>query len=156
MKSQYQCIDFGWHLKKIYTLEYYKNPLQSCWRQNIEHLLQRLKSILQPSKTSETQSQSIAVSICTWFLKCQFGSLLQSQKKIQFRNKLDFLLSSNLIFTACVACKNQFRNQIDFFKFLNLIFRNWKKIEWHLIFQKSSGNRQGDWLYKYIFKFDIN
>ena len=28
------------------------------------------------------------------------------------RNKLDFLSSSNLIFTACVACKNQFRNQI--------------------------------------------
>ena len=26
----YQCIDFGWHLKKFYTLEYYKNPLQSC------------------------------------------------------------------------------------------------------------------------------
>ena len=24
-----------------------------------------------------------------------------------------------------------------------MIFRNWKKIEWHLIFQKSSGDRQG-------------
>ena len=25
-----------------------------------------------------------------------------------------------------------------------MIFRNWKKIEWHLIFQKSSGDRQGE------------
>ena len=55
----------------------------------------------------------------------------------------DFFSSSNLIFTACVACKNQFSNQIDF---LNLIFWNWKKIKWHLIFQKSSGDRQGDCL----------
>ncbi len=41
----------------------------------------------------------VAVSICTWFLKYQFGSLLQTQKN-QFRNKLDFLLSLNFIFTA--------------------------------------------------------
>ena len=30
------------------------------------------------------------------------------------------------------------------FKFLKWIFRNWKNIEWHSIFQKSSGDRQGD------------
>ena len=39
------------------------------------------------------------------------------EKKDQFRNKLDFLLSSNLIFIARVACKNQLRNQIDFLSF---------------------------------------
>ena len=40
-----------------------------------------------------------------------------NSKKNRVRNKLDFLLSSNLIFTACVACKNQFRNQINFLFF---------------------------------------
>ena len=35
-------------------------------------------------------------------------------KKDLFWIKLDFFSSLNLIFTACVACKNQFRNQIDF------------------------------------------
>jgi len=54
------------------------------------------------------------VSICAWFLKCQFGSLLQTRKKNRFRIKLDFFSSLNLIFTAYVAYKNQFRNQIDF------------------------------------------
>ena len=59
---------------------------------------------------------------------------------MDFESNLIFFLSSNLIFTACVACKNPFQNQID--------FSNWyleieKKIEWHSIFQKSSGDRQG-------------
>ena len=35
----------------------------------------------------------------------------QTRKKNWFRNKPDFLLSSNLIFTACVACKNQVRTR---------------------------------------------
>ena len=78
-----------------------------------------------------------------WNIKCHsIFFQFQTQKKNRFQNKLDFLSSFNLIFTACVACKNQFRNQIDFLNFLNLIFRNWKKIVWHLIFQKSSGDRQ--------------
>ena len=54
---------------------------------------------------------TFAVSICAWFLKCQFGSLLQTWKKNWFRIKLDFFSSSNLIFTACVACKNQVRTR---------------------------------------------
>ena len=61
--------------------------------------------------------KTFVVSICAWFLKYQFGSLLQTQKKNRFGIKLDFFSSSNLIFTACVACKNQFRNQIDFLTF---------------------------------------
>jgi hypothetical protein len=40
-----------------------------------------------------------------------------------------------------------------FFDFLNLIFWNWKKIEWHSIFQKSSGDRQGD---KYLVKMHVH
>ena len=36
---------------------------------------------------------------------------ISNSKKNRFRNKLDFLLSSHLIFTACVACKNQVRTR---------------------------------------------
>ena len=61
-----------------------------------------------------------AVSICAWFLKCQFGSLLQTWKKSSLKQTWFFLSSSNLTFTACVAFKNQFRNQINFF-----IFSSW-------------------------------
>ena len=66
---------------------------------------------------------------------------ISNSKKNWFRNKLDFLSSSNLIFTACVACKNQ---KIEFVS-KSIFFRvwNWEKIEWHSIFQKSSGDRQG-------------
>ena len=32
----------------------------------------------------------LTVSICAWFLKCQFGSLLQTQKKINFESNLIF------------------------------------------------------------------
>ena len=53
-----------------------------------------------------------------WNIECHWIFFqFQTRKKFRFRNKLDFLLSSNLIFTACVACKNQFRNQIDFLIF---------------------------------------
>jgi hypothetical protein len=52
------------------------------------------------------------------FLKNQFG-------KIKF-DELDFLSISNLIFTACVACKNQFRNPVCRTDFYNLIFQKIK------------------------------
>jgi hypothetical protein len=53
--------------------------------------------------------------ICTWFLKNQFG-------KIKY-DKLDFKSILNLIFTACVACKNQFQNL--FLQAKNPVFRTW-------------------------------
>ena len=53
--------------------------------------------------------------ICTWFLKNQSG-------KIKFV-KMDFQSILNLIFTACVSCKNQFRNQ--FLQAKNPVHRNW-------------------------------
>ena len=34
--------------------------------------------------------QTYAVSICAWFLKCQFGSLLQTRKKIDSESNLIF------------------------------------------------------------------
>ena len=59
------------------------------------------------------------MSICDLW-NVNLGVYYKLKKKNRVRNKLDFLSSSNLIFTACVACKNQFRNQIDV-----LIFWTW-------------------------------
>ena len=52
------------------------------------------------------------VYLCLIF-EMSIWKFITNSKKNQFRIKLDFFSSSNLIFTACVACKNQFRNQID-------------------------------------------
>ena len=82
----------------------------------------------------------VTVSICAWFLKCQFGSLLQTQKKTNNQSSL------NLIFAGYTGSKNQVRTRPKI-KFVSksIFFRvwNWKKFEWHSIFQKSSGDRQG-------------
>ena len=56
------------------------------------------------------------VYLCLIF-EMSIWDFITNSKKNQFRIKLDFFSSSNLIFTACVACKNQFRNQIDFLTF---------------------------------------
>ena len=50
------------------------------------------------------------------FWNVNLGVYYKLEKK-WISNQIWFFLSSNLIFTACVACKNQFRNQIDFFIF---------------------------------------
>ena len=94
--------------------------------------------LLLPFRTS-------AVSICTWFLKCQFGSLLQTRKKNQFHIKLDFFFEFELDFYCLCSLQKSISKSNWFLNFLNLIFRNWKKIKWHSIFQKSSGDRQGAW-----------
>ena len=56
---------------------------------------------------------TLPLSISTWFSKYRvsldFFSISNSKKKSI--SKLDFLSSSNLIFTACVACKNQVRTR---------------------------------------------
>ena len=46
---------------------------------------------------------SCTLSICTWFLKNRVWNLFSKIKLVE----VDFLFISNLIFTACVACKNQ-------------------------------------------------
>ena len=54
-----------------------------------------------------------------------------------------------MTFTACVACKLTSKSNW-FSNFLDLIFRNWTKIEWHSIFQKSSGDKKGVWQFTWI------
>ena len=87
---------------------------------------------------------SLPLSISTWFLKCQFGSLLQTQKKKLILNQTWFFFEFELDFYCLCSLQKSISKSNWFFDFLNLIFRNWKKIEWHSIFQKSSGDRQGD------------
>ena len=55
------------------------------------------------------------VYLCLIF-EMSIWKFITNSKKIRFRNKLDFLLSSNLIFTACVSCKNQVwtRQKLEF------------------------------------------
>ena len=92
----------------------------ATWRENVKlwiHVIWRLVftnffMMYSSACARLAKSQPFDVSIFTWFLKCQFGSLLQTQKKIYFESNL-IILSLNLIFTVYVAYKNKFRNQID-------------------------------------------
>ena len=65
---------------------------------------------------------SCTLSICTWFLKNRVWNLFSKIKLVE----VDFLFISNLIFTACVACKNQVQNKPNI-KFVQLDF--WKKFQ---------------------------
>ena len=66
---------------------------------------------------------TIAVSICAWFLKCQFGSLLQTRKKIDYETNSIFCWVRTWFLQATQAVKIKFelekKNQvwieIDFF-----------------------------------------
>ena len=92
---------------------------------------------------SKQTKQALTVSICAWFLKCQFGSLLQTRKKKSISNQTWFFFEFELDFYCLCSLQKSISKSNWFLNFLNLIFRNWKKIEWHSIFQKSSGDRQG-------------
>ena len=63
-----------------------------------------------------------AVSICAWFLKCQFGSLLQNWKKNRFRIKLDFFFEFELDFYCLCSLQKSISKSNCFFDFLHLIF----------------------------------
>ena len=55
-----------------------------------------------------------------------------------------FFVEFELDFYCLCSLQKSISKSNWFFSFLNLIFWNWKKIEWHSIFQKSSGDRQGE------------
>ena len=55
-----------------------------------------------------------------------------------------FFFEFELDFYCLCSLQKSISKSNWFFSFLNLIFWNWKKIEWHSISQKSSGDRQGD------------
>ena len=58
--------------------------------------------------------------------------------------EIDFFFEFELDFYCLCSLQKSISKWNWFFDFLNLIFPNWKKIKWHLIFQKSSRDRQGE------------
>ena len=89
------------------------------------------------------------MSICAWFLKCQFGSFLQTRKKSSLKQTW-FFLSFKLDFYCLWSLQKSISKSNWFFNFFHLIFRNWKKIKWNSIFQKSSGDIQGVSIVRFI------
>ena len=67
----------------------------------------------------------------------------QTRKKKSISKQTRFFVEFELDFYCLCSLQKSISNSNWFFNFSNLIFRNWKKIEWHSIFQKSSGDRQG-------------
>ena len=96
---------------------------------------------------------TIPLSISTWFLKYQvsldFFSISNSKKK-SILKQTQFFVEFELDFYCLCSLQKSISKSNWFLNFLNLIFRNWKKIEWHSIFQKSSEDRQGERLLSYI------
>ena len=90
------------------------------------------------------------VYLCLFF-EMSIWEFITNSKKTRFQIKLDFFFEFKLDFYCLCSLQKSISKSNWFLNFLNLIFRNWKKIEWHSIFQKSSGDRQGDCLLPYSY-----
>ena len=66
-----------------------------------------------------------------------------NSKKKSSSKQTRFFVEFELDFYCLCSLQKSILKSNWFFNFLNSIFRNWKKIKWHSIFQKSSGDRQG-------------
>ena len=85
---------------------------------------------------------SRGVYMCLIF-EMSIWEFITNLNKNPFRNKLGvFFFKFELDFYCLCSLQKSISKSNWFFNFLNLIFRNWKKFKWHLIFQKSSGDRQ--------------
>ena len=76
------------------------------------------------------------------FWNVNLGVYYKLEKK-SISNQTWFFFEFELDFYCLCSLQKSISKSNWFFNFLSLIFRNWKKIEWHFIFQKSSGDRQG-------------
>ena len=81
--------------------------------------------------------------LCLIFEKSIWEFITNSKKK-SISNQTWFFFEFELDFYCLCSLQKSISKSNWFLNFLNLIFRNWKKIERHSIFQKSSGDRQGD------------
>ena len=77
------------------------------------------------------------------FLILDFGVYFKLGKKLSSKPTW-FFFKFELDFYCLCSLQKSISKSNWFFSFLNLIFWNWKKLEWHSISQKSSGERQGD------------
>ena len=94
----------------------------------------------------ETKSRSIYLTRCLSvldFWNVNLGVYYKLEKK-SISKQTWFFVEFELDFYCLCSLQKSISKSNWFFNFLNSIFRNWKKIEWHSIFQKSSGDRQGD------------
>jgi len=95
-------------------------------------------------------SPKISDFLLTWclsvldFWNVNLGVYYKLEKK-SISKQTRFFVEFELDFYCLCSLQKSISKSNWFFNSLNLIFRNWKKIKWHLIFQKSSGDRHGDW-----------
>ena len=83
-----------------------------------------------------------------WNIECHsIFFQFQTKKKKSISKQTRFFVKFELDFYCLCSLQKSISKSNWFFNFLNSIFRNWKKIEWHSIFQKSSGDRQGDTIF---------
>ena len=92
-----------------------------------------------------SNSQTRCLSVLD-FWNVNLGVYYKLEKK-SISNQTWFFFEFELDFYYLCSLQKSISKSNWFFNFLNSIFRNWKKIEWHSIFQKSSGDRQGDCLW---------
>ena len=87
------------------------------------------------------------------FWNVNLGVYYKLEKK-SISKQTRFFVEFELDFYCLCSLQKSISKSNWFFDFLNLIFRNWKKkIKWHSIFQKSSGDRQGVWFFWACYTF---
>ena len=89
------------------------------------------------------------------FWNVNFGVYYKLEKKL-ISKQTWFFVEFELDFYCLCSLQKLISKSNWFFDFLNLIFRNWKKLVWHSIFQKSSGDRQGVSLTVLIYKLCLD
>ena len=79
-----QFLTIGHYITLSHQLTKYNNFLLECWflTKNLSNVISLIWKLDNPYY--HKCKLTYAVSICAWFVKCQFGSLLQTQKKIEF------------------------------------------------------------------------
>ena len=102
--------------------------------QNINYLI---SSWMRMKRTPITRCLSVLD-----FLNVNLGVYYKLEKK-SISKQTRFFVEFELDFYCLCSLQKSILKSNWFFNFLNSIFWNWKKIEWHSIFQKSSGDRQG-------------
>ena len=117
----------AWGLASIVNLHKHVHYWVWEWKCTTLHIFAKTKSISVPLVLFSFHEEIFAVSICAWFLKCQFGSLLQTRKKKLISNQTWFFFEFELDFYCLCSLQKSISKSNWFFNFLNLIFRNWKK-----------------------------
>ena len=120
----------------VYVLRGDKKTFFSTCPKNIFN--QQKYCLVPPQKTKQIMSLSRCLSVLD-FWNVNLGVYYKLEKK-SISNQTWFFFEFKLDFYCLCSLQKSILKSNWFFHFLNLIFWNWKKIEWHSIFQKSSGD----------------